>query len=135
MDVVPPGLALVLLGLLVEGQKVVHSRHTLLEPVHHQRPVLIEEVRHRPADFCFPPSPPPAPHRQLQGVKVIEPETTQDQVKSCWNRVQHRQHQLRPFLTRTTKTTKIRAGDSILRLKTILKRQRSEGKAVPRGCV
>lgn len=38
---------LLLFGLLVGGERVVQFRNALLKLVHHQRPVFVEERRHR----------------------------------------------------------------------------------------
>lgn len=45
-----------LFGFLLSGERVVKPGHTFLKLVHHQRPVLVKEHRHRLGDLSFPPT-------------------------------------------------------------------------------
>lgn len=64
-----------LFGLLVGGERVVQFRNAPLKLVHHERPVLVKEHRHRLGELGFSPDLRlPVRERDSEGVLVVEPE-------------------------------------------------------------
>lgn len=64
-----------LFGFLLRGERVVKSGNALFKLVHRQRPIPIEERRHRLGDLSFPPTLGlPVSEGNPDCVKVIEPD-------------------------------------------------------------
>lgn len=68
-----------LFALLVGAQRVVKFRDSLLKLVHHQRPVLVKERRHRLSELGLPADPGlSVSEGDSERVLVIEPGTDPD---------------------------------------------------------